>query len=319
MEISNCLSREFFVGLGAGSFESAFDVASADAHLAGCTTCRAKLRSQFIAKGSKRTPINNLFDDADAGACLGDDECVRFVRGKMDSAEREGADLHIADCSTCRGIVRDLMEFEQELTRDAFNPVAETLSRLQTVGARLKDAGTSWLQHLSDRVSATRQSLRPVAASFAFSSGSNDTRREKLDFGDESEFSGSYEGKSGACQLHIEHVSCLPGTLALLEAADSTHKVVWRRFIVFRRGMRRSVVDVKATSDLELTFLTIGTVVAAELPDEVGALLIDSFGAVEEDVPSVSAWRVWAESAPKSSLAPAISMALNSILGRSSQ
>lgn len=313
MQLSNHISRERLADLAARPFSPDLDSTTEDAHLSDCPSCRSMLRSSLRAEGRAPDTLSALLMDEYVSPCLQDNECARYVRGQMDVFEREGAALHIADCAECREIVQDLEEFEGELAMERPSRLVDTVERFQEAGRRLQEAGASWLQQLSGQVSAVRESLRPAAANFAFSSAGDDVGRQKLEFSDASEFTGSYRIRNGTCQLHIEHATCPAGTLALLEASDPTRQVVWRQFIVFRRGLRRAVVDLTAQSDLELRFLSIGTVAADALPDEASADLVASFAAAGDDAVARSAWAVWAERALETSLSPAIRSAVNEI------
>ncbi len=309
----NCISPARIADLAAHPSDPRLDSADADAHLSSCPSCRSQFRASLNQESREPETAADLFLDDSVSPCLDDEECLRFVRKQMDAFEREGAALHIADCGTCRAIVLDLEEFEGELAMDRPSRFQESVTGLQAAGRRLKEAGASWLQEMGGQISAARQSLRPAAANYAFSTGTGESGRQKLDFGEDGDFSGSYRIRNGVCDLHIETASSPPGTLALLEASDASRQVVWRRFLVFRRGMRRAVIDLTTGGDLELHFLSIGVAAVSRLPDEAAAELSASYLAAGNDPAVQAAWAAWAEDASASTLSPAVRNVIDSI------
>jgi hypothetical protein len=314
MRKPGCPSPDELTRVAGRPIDPEADMHAIDSHLRECASCRSEFRAALADKDTTVQSPVTLFLDDDRSPCLTDDECARYVRAQMDAFERESADLHLVDCSLCKAVIDDLEQFEGDMALDSPSRLRAAAVEVGRFGAWIKSAGKSLIRELSDEVYRAREALRPASVKLAFSSGPGDAERTKLDFGPNSEFSGSYR-MSEECRLHIEHATAPSGTLVLLEAVDPAEEVVWRQFVVLRKGMRRAVADLVVSDDLELRHLQLGIVAADSLTNDAAEEIARSFRAVEENDLARAAWISWADSARAITQPSAIASVLRAITG----
>lgn len=270
--------------------------AAQTAHAAECAACRHELRTLLL---TKRPVASDLFaeEEDEFAACLQQAEALRYVHGRADALETETIDFHLEECAACRTLVSTLQAFAAEVERQPLPTLAAQGIGIGTQIRQTWERGGSWLRQLGAQTAAALEAVRPAPMAFGFATQKRENVRQALEFS-EPEISGSWRAEGDSRLLHLEHGSCKPGTMVLVEAADEQEQVSWRSFAVFRQGMRRSVLDIEADARADLRTLHVGLLQVAQLNSLIAAELPAAFHAqIAKDPASRTAWELWAQQA----------------------
>jgi hypothetical protein len=269
------------------------------AHAVDCAECRFQLRSLLLEQQPTTALLFDREEDDEFATCLQPDEALRYVRNQGDALEQETIGFHIEECSACRTLITTLQAFAVEVERlplprvSSERPGADPAAQVRQALNR----GVSWLRQLGAQAASALETMRPTPTAYGFSAQKRENPRQILEFSDP-EITGSYRAESAGRLLHLEHASCKPGTLVLLEAQDELEQVAWRGFAVFRQGMRRAVLDIAADASADLRTLHVGLLSPAQLNPEIGAELPKALSAQLDREPAArAAWETWAQQA----------------------
>lgn len=260
------------------------------AHLEACPECRERLRALLRLEMPEAGLPESDPDDPFA-ACLRDEEALRLVRHQLDALEAETIGFHLEECAACRALIADLTAFAAKM--EAL-PLLDGNTGQETLDRQSWERQTSWLARLGAEFASIRERLRAPVYAYGFATSVPEEMRQTLEF-DSADFTGSYRAEEDRRLLHLEHASCAPGTLVLLEAMTSSEQVAWRCLAVFRRGMRRSVLDVEADVPADLCTLRAGLLEPGVLISPICAELpAASATQLRTDSAARSGWEIWA-------------------------
>ncbi len=127
-----CLSREELRQYSSGAMATEA-MLRADAHIASCASCRAQLLDPpRLARAVESLVRKVRWDPRTEFNCLDDEQAAAYVEGRLEAADREIAESHLAVCSQCVEDVRSLREFRAEMASFPETVYAPEIGRVAT-------------------------------------------------------------------------------------------------------------------------------------------------------------------------------------------